>query len=194
MKESDKALEEEEQKQEKEKTNWWTNTPTYIKVIGVGAIVFLLVTYMDRGAGQAQKYLLYLIGIVLAIYFLGQRMTKKTEMLTPEQAMRAAQKEMIRQTKMGMWPFQTKYWIGPSSGLKNIEGAGAYYLIRMDTREFGRLNYYRWMVDAYLGYATLQENVGPISGRETVPISRPVPMAMRWIKDNKLEKFFGRVG
>jgi hypothetical protein len=184
MEDTDKTKEQEKlkaQEQDKPKSNLWNVPPIYL--IGGVLVLFFRFQYLSSTGGNIQEIWLWLIVMGLIWWFLMQG-TKKFDrsVLTPEEAEEATEKELLRKIHKGQIE-AVKYFIGPNNGLQWHEGLAKYYLIEIQfMNAMNYVEYKRAMVMAEgdaKGYVTIQDNVGKLTGRETVPIISPLPSWMR---------------
>ena len=175
IKKKEEEKKEEEVKEEK-KENWFTKVPVIYKM---GAIIILVIKYQSivSSGGNIQELWMWVIIALVILYFLGSEGKRRdTGVLTPKEARKELQKEidsLIQEGSISRW---AKVYIGPNNGLFRYEGMPRHYQIQVEIHDDLGRHYKRGVVDAEgstKGYATLQDSIGKLTGREPIPVRTP---------------------
>jgi hypothetical protein len=182
LKEEDKK---EKQVEEQRQPDFFSRVPVTAKVVGALIILVKYLSIRQKG-GQLKELIPWIIGVVILWYLIGSTSLKiNTGILTPEEAELALNKEIKRKKKDGQIPQFAKYFIGPEIALFHHDGMPQHYQIAVEMIQNDKREYMRGVVYAEgqtKGYATLQTNMGKLTGREAIPIVSPIP---RWMKKGR---------
>lgn len=175
IKKKEEEKKEEETKEEK-KENWFTKVPVIYKI---AAIIILVIKYQSivASGGNIQELWLWVIIALVALYFLGAEGKRRdTGVLTPEDAEKVLKNEIKRKIKDVQISRWAKIYIGPNNGLFRYEGMPRHYQIELEIIDDLGRHYKRGIVDAEgvtKGYATIQDSMGKLTGREPIPVRTP---------------------
>lgn len=182
-KEKEEREKKEEEQEEKSRLTWLQKVPRLWLIGGIAVIVFKWLSIRNAG-GNMQELWIWIIIIIAVLYFIGSEgLRRESGILTPEEAYDVLDKHIVFLKKKGMIPSDAKIYLGPNSGLQWHEAMPPHYQIQIEiTTRRGR-EYKRGVVIAEgpaKGYATLQDHLGRLTGREVIPVGRP-----QWMKDIK---------
>ena len=176
----------EEKKEEKKKEeSWFQRVPAIWKVLAA-AVIFVRYLAISNSGGNIQELWLWIIGALVILYLIGSESMKKSSgLLTPEEAEQALKKEIARKKRDGQIPLNTKIDIGCNNGLFWHEGMPQHYQIQLAFTYKNLKEFKKGLVWAYgeaKGMVTIQDNMGKLTGRESVPVVSPLPP---WIRRSR---------
>lgn len=183
----EKEKKEKEQKEEK-KESWWSKVPLQWMLIGVGFILIRFWSITSRG-GELQE-LWWSVALVLFVwYIIGSRAKKiMSGVLTRREARDIAQREIQDSINRGEIEKGAKVYWDHTDALQIVDGAPKHYEISFMVKQDRRIEYKKATVFAegdIKGYATIQDSMGKLTGREAVPIRN---LINRWIKEGKKQE------
>jgi hypothetical protein len=170
------------EKKQESATAWFSKIPLWIKIAGVLIIVFNFIKY-----GTSNSTIMWVVVVIVIWYMFGKEFTFLNEnaVLSPEEAMLAAQKSVTFLYRTNQIDRDEKISIGPNISLFHTEGQPKYYLIQAESRRQYTIKKKRAQVYAEgdaKGYVCWQDVPYSVSGREGIPVARP-----KWMKE--VEKY-----
>jgi hypothetical protein len=195
MAEEDKELTLKEEEKRKKSLPWYQKMDKTLLVAGV-VVVFLIVVNINNDPSNRNNYMLWIIGVIALVYFLGQQKRAPEEaVLPPHVAEFLVEKQLERKKEWGQFDRMCTFNVSPVSHLQKRDGGGMYYDISVKVNNpYDKPEFYTANVMARgleRGFVTFQESMGSITGREKIPERTIVP---QWFKDlennDLLEKMF----
>ena len=190
----EKELEDKEKAEEKAKEkSWFEKVPTTFKLLGA-LILIIKFNQINQSGGDFKELGMWLFIVAGVLYLLGNDFLKKTTgVLLPSEARVALRKEIEDMKRSGEIPRFAKVFIDMNSGLQHNEGMPQHYLWGLEIVTKKR-EYKRATIIAEgntKGIVTFQDNLGKVTGRETIPIVSMMPPWMKRMKkeDINIERF-----
>ena len=176
--------------EKKKEAPWWQRLSPL--VLGGGGLVgFLIIRNMMTDVENRNTYIFWLIGLLVVLYLLAQTPKgKEEEIITPKEAELLTERECERKRRWEQFEPMSTYKIGPVSNLQHRDGGGVYYDVAVEvTSPYNRSMYYIGKVMAKgieKGFVTIQEAMGPLTGREKVAEKTIVPEWFRMAERSPL--------
>lgn len=176
--------------EKKKEAPWWQRLSPLV-LGGAGLVGFLILRNIMTDAENKSNYIFWLIGLLVILYLLAQTpKTKEEEMITPKEAELLTERECERKRRWEQFEPMSSYRIGPVSKLQHKDGGGIYYDVSVEvTSPYHKSMHYVATVMAKgieKGFVTLQESMGPISGREKTAEKTVVPEWFRMAEKSPL--------
>ena len=161
--------------------HWWQRlSPTILAFAAI--VLFLLYRSMTLDPTNKKQYLMYMGLLIVILYLLSQTAPTGREdrgLVTPEEAEWLTERAIIRKVRWGQFPLATNYVSGPVSSLLRRDGGGVYYHVGVTLYppQDAPQNFISTVMakGEARGFTTLQESIGPISGRELINEKSLIP-------------------
>lgn len=186
-KEVENKVEEIEDKKKK-KTSMFSNVPTYVIVLVMGGIFFLLMTVRNKGEGTDMTVpFAGIVILILIVYFWSQKDQATGTRLTPREARALIMDELKYYRQLGVVDRTQVVKVTMYGAPQFVDGNVMHYNFGMEvTHPNCSKSYGRAQVNSYTGDVMFQESPGKITGRETRDVVNILP---KWFKEGeKMEK------
>ncbi len=159
--------------EEKKKVAPWWQRLSPLVLGGGGIVAFLIIRNIMTDVKNRNTYVFWLIGLLVVLYLLAQTpKTKEEEIITPKEAELLTERECERKRRWEQFEPMSTYKIGPVSSLQHRDGGGVYYDVSVEVASpYHKPMHYVATVMAKgieKGFVTIQESIGPITGREKI--------------------------
>lgn len=171
--------EKKEEKAEKRKDNWWSNLPKSIQFAALAGI--FLIFYQAQVTEKPIQFQ-WLIFIGLGLWLLGKD-KKMDDILDESVAVHLVNKKIDEKIKKRIITRDTVAYIGENTSPQTIDGKLIYFAVSITLiHPNGKKEYKVGKVDVKTRVVTIEDSIGKMTGRETIPIKTLFPKMAEHMK------------